>query len=263
MAKYQCFTLDNNGYKFNCYKYGQGEKTLLIVHGAATESMGFDDFIEKFNNEWTVYIYDRRGYGKNDKPTRYDLVEQIKDLSVVAEFINRPFTLLAHSLGSTIALAYAYQNPKYIQKLVLYEPFLCSILPKGHWYYDKLDKTKSLLWAGKKAEAMNVFFSLISYDKERQRPLSRQLLKTLRKNFDVFFDGEFIDSTLFKLEYEKLSMPVYVGVGELSKGGVVEDGIKIFNKKTNCQIFTTSGAHNMFYDRPQEFYDSIMPVLSL
>lgn len=261
MAECQRFTLNNKDCTFNVYKYGEGKKIMLIVHGAATEALGFEDFINLLGEEWTVFVYDRRGYGKNDSASDYNFLEQANDLKVVADYINKPFTLFAHSLGSSIALAYAYQHPQLISKLILYEPFLAGILPKEHWYYGLLDKTKLFLKDGKRADAMNLFFSIISYEKEKRRPLSRQLLLTMRKNFDVFFEGEFIDSTLFKLEYKELPMPVYVGLGEQSRGGVVEEGIVLLKEKVDFEFFNTCGAHNMYYDRPQEFYQSIIKFL--
>jgi pimeloyl-ACP methyl ester carboxylesterase len=122
------------------------ERTLLYVHGATyPASTAFDlkldgvswmDYIAA--RGYDVYLLDLRGYGKSTRPKEMDqepganppIVRgdtAVKDIGAVVDFIlaRRSIprvNLMGWSWGTVTMAAYTTQNPRKVERLVLYAP---------------------------------------------------------------------------------------------------------------------------------------------
>jgi 3-oxoadipate enol-lactonase len=47
---------------------GEGEP-LILVHGTGADAKSFEDMIPLLNNEFKVYAYDMRGFGRTIRPS--------------------------------------------------------------------------------------------------------------------------------------------------------------------------------------------------
>ena len=71
---------------------------------------------------YRVITYDLRGHGRSDRtPSGYDVASMARDLeAVVGQLASQDeVTLVGHSYGGVIALAFALRHPKRVRKLVL------------------------------------------------------------------------------------------------------------------------------------------------
>ncbi len=96
------------------------EKTkpvLMISHGYAEHSGRYMNVVDHFVPKcYPVYALDHRGHGRSDGPRAQvdDFSEYIKDLKTFFNIIRKEnpddkIFLIGHSMGSAIALAYAYE----------------------------------------------------------------------------------------------------------------------------------------------------------
>ena len=122
------------------------EKVLLYVHGATYPSeTAFDLELDGFSwmdyiarRGYDVYLLDLRGYGRSTRPAEMDQPAKdnapivktetaVRDIEAVVEHILQrrgieKLNLLGWSWGTTTMGSYAAQNPRRVNKLVLYAP---------------------------------------------------------------------------------------------------------------------------------------------
>ncbi len=114
--------------KVNFVQAGEGSP-LIMIHGLAASLHDWDDLIPAAaENGYASYAFDLLGHGDSYKP------EDVKDYNVdevyahMVEWIDsldldEPPVLIAHSLGSYLALIHALRTPEQVRALVLTNPF--------------------------------------------------------------------------------------------------------------------------------------------
>lgn len=76
-------TLNYNGKLIQIYKWGQGSRKALFVHGWASHSFRWKNYIEELvNKDFTVYAFDAPGHGKSqgrmlNLPMYSDIIQNI------------------------------------------------------------------------------------------------------------------------------------------------------------------------------------------
>ena len=66
------------GHQMFSLKQGDGNQTLILIHGFPTSSYDYYDVIDKLSQDYTVLVFDHLGFGFSDKPLdyTYSLVDQ-------------------------------------------------------------------------------------------------------------------------------------------------------------------------------------------
>ncbi|MDB5176545.1 MAG: alpha/beta hydrolase [Candidatus Saccharibacteria bacterium] len=103
---------------------GQG-KTIVLLHGYLSSSHYFKAIRPYLERDFTVVAIDLLGFGKSPKPRiDYTYEQHIDAVRQTIELLNiqKPFTLLGHSMGALIALRYAVDYPEEIDDLLLFNP---------------------------------------------------------------------------------------------------------------------------------------------
>ena len=137
-----------NGVKVNYILYGEGEYTLVLLHGWGQNIEMMKPIGNAFSKEYKVLIPDLPGFGQSIEPdtiwTMYDYVECIHGLLEKLK-IKNPI-LIGHSFGGKISLIYASKYE--VSKLVLFaSPFKKEI--------KKLSLKTKILKAAKKIPGLN------------------------------------------------------------------------------------------------------------
>lgn len=107
---------------------GEGSAPLIVfVHGGGVtgEEVWKENIPFFLENGYQVLSYDLYGRGYSDRPhTVHNPELFLKQLEQLLEKldINKPFYLVALSMGGMIALDYAYAHPRRVKKLVLIDP---------------------------------------------------------------------------------------------------------------------------------------------
>ena len=99
---------------------GKG-KTILCVHGLTANCRCWDLIASELSPEYRVIAMDLRGRGLSDKPdTGYAVMDHMGDiLALLDEQGIASVTLLGHSLGAYISLAFAARYPERVAGLIL------------------------------------------------------------------------------------------------------------------------------------------------
>jgi proline iminopeptidase len=106
---------------------GDGEETLIFVHGGPGNSMesALPD-LEPLSRGRTVIYYDQRGNGRSDlltDPDRLAISKHVEDLETVRKFFKlEKVTLMGNSWGGLLVAFYAVEYPDRVQRMVLHSP---------------------------------------------------------------------------------------------------------------------------------------------
>ncbi len=144
-------------------KYGNKEKSILILPGWGDTRNTFINMINYFQNDYSIYILDYPGFGNSKFPkkdlTIYDYAEIIKEF--IRKFkITNPI-IIAHSFGGRIATLLSSYYKISIDKMVLID--IAGIKPKktlGSFLKEKLYK---------------ILKKIVSFSRNRERYLKKLL----------------------------------------------------------------------------------------
>lgn len=111
-----------NGETYAYREKGNGDKTLVLIHGNLSSSLFWDLLMERLpEDEYRIIAPDLRGFGDS---TYYKTIGTIKDFAEdLKEFADAldldPFILVGWSLGGLVAEQFTADYEEYIVKLVL------------------------------------------------------------------------------------------------------------------------------------------------
>ena len=99
---------------------GRGNQ-MLCVHGLTANCRCWDVIASSLAPENKIIAIDLRGRGLSDKPSAgYSLQHHIKDILCVLDDLKQErITLMGHSLGAFISLAFAANYPERTEKIIL------------------------------------------------------------------------------------------------------------------------------------------------
>ena len=103
---------------------GDGETAVVLVHGNIASWRWWLSVLENPPAGCTAYVSDIRGFGDSEQTEGgYNIEQFAADLD---DFVNElaldHIHLVGHSLGAAVALQYAVQYPRKVQKLMLVSP---------------------------------------------------------------------------------------------------------------------------------------------
>ena len=100
--------------------FGNLPATLIFIHGVGMCGEIWQPQVEYFSKSYRVITYDFLGHGQSplpkNKPTLDDYVEQLKNLVDTIGVSN--FSLVGHSMGAIISVAFARKFPLKVNALV-------------------------------------------------------------------------------------------------------------------------------------------------
>lgn len=110
------FNIDGTAYKI----FGDRPPTLIFIHGVGMCGEIWQPQVEYFSKSYRVITYDFLGHGQSplpkNEPTLDDYVEQLNNLVDTIGVSN--FSLVGHSMGAIISVAYARKFPLKVNALV-------------------------------------------------------------------------------------------------------------------------------------------------
>lgn len=114
-------TIHSNGFSMDFFKFGHGNKTLVMLPGLSLKKIQPDaekvaEAYSIMEDEFTVYLFDRR----NELPPVYSIYDMAKDTATVIKGLGlKDIYLCGVSQGGMIAMSIAIENPRLVKKLAL------------------------------------------------------------------------------------------------------------------------------------------------
>ena len=98
----------------------EGEN-VFCIHGLTANSRCWDRIASGLNPQFRVLAMDLRGRGLSDKPSKgYSIHQHVEDVAALLEDQKlERVTLMGHSLGAYISLAFAARYPDRVRRLIL------------------------------------------------------------------------------------------------------------------------------------------------
>ena len=117
-----------NGHRIHCLDQGQGP-VVVFLHGSGSGASGHSNFSGNYpwlaEQGYRVIVPDLLGYGYSDKPDdvqyHLDLFVECLQQALDALGVQR-CTLIGNSLGGAIALKFALDHPRQVERMVLMAP---------------------------------------------------------------------------------------------------------------------------------------------
>ncbi len=115
---------------------GKGDD-ILCIHGLTANSRCWDRIVSGLVPDYRVLAMDLRGRGLSDKPGKgYSVAHHVRDVKNVLDDQDlERITLMGHSLGAFVSLAFAAQYPDRVKRLILVDA--AGDLTEAQW--DKIE----------------------------------------------------------------------------------------------------------------------------
>ena len=126
-AKIEIETVKTDEFSMDYFRFGQGERTLVILPGLSVQSvMGSADAVAEayqlLTDAFTIYLFDRRA----DLPAVYSVYDMARDTAEAIRTLGlEDVCLFGTSQGGMIAMDIAIEYPDLVQKLVLGSTSAC------------------------------------------------------------------------------------------------------------------------------------------
>ena len=97
---------------------GKGTETLVFIAGLGGTTRYWESRLQSIEGRYRIVLVDLLGFGRSPKPwMQYTVERQVAALhDAIQSFA--PFTLVGHSLGALIAVAYAAEHPEKVKNIV-------------------------------------------------------------------------------------------------------------------------------------------------
>lgn len=114
-----------NGIDLNVREMGDPAAPLLLfLHGFPEHAGAWDEIMPAFADRWHTVAPNQRGYATSSKPAdleAYRVKHLVRDVLALAALLSpdRPFVLVGHDWGASVAYATAIAAPERVAKLVI------------------------------------------------------------------------------------------------------------------------------------------------
>jgi pimeloyl-ACP methyl ester carboxylesterase len=186
---FQSKTLSVNGITVSYMDEGKGSKTLLLVHGLASNGGFWRYNIAELSKHFRVIAVDLPGYGKSDKGVYpYTMTFYADILSGLLQQLNiDKVVYVGHSMGGQIGIHFSFRHAEQIEKLILAAP--AGIEPFSRGDGDWLKSVMTIDWVKKTPEdriRANIAMNFSSYSDRFEWMVEERARMAYAKDFEDF-----------------------------------------------------------------------------
>lgn len=258
---------------------GKGEKTILLVHGLASNAGFWRYVIPELSKNYRVIALDLPGYGKSQKGAYpYGMTfyaDQIKRLA--DELRLDKFIFVGHSMGGQIGITFSLKYLERLEKLVLASPAGVEEFERGEGDWLRSVMTKSFI---KKTPEdgirRNLAINFYSWNDKWEWMVEERVRMIKAKEFDEFaytvvrcVNGMLDEPTFDKLK--NISIPTLIVYGKYDglipnpylNPGFTSDVFQWGAKQIpNCKLYEIDNCgHMLQIEKPEEFSNAILNFL--
>lgn len=270
--------LDNT--KISYIDQGSGDKTIILVHGLASNAGFWRYNIPVLSKKYRVIAIDLPGYGKSQKGEyTYSMsfyADQIKKL--IDELKLKNVVYVGHSMGGQIGIVLAIKYPTLLHKLILASPAGFEEFERGEGDWLRSVMTmKGVKSTTEEGIRRNLAMNFYRWDDKWEWMVEERVRMRKATDFDEFAYAvvRCINGMLDEPTFDKLSMiktPTLVIYGKydglipnsyLNPGftsDVFEKGIKDIKDAKLVEI--DNAGHMIQIEKPDEFNKAVLDFLN-
>ena len=150
---FQAVWLNVDGMRIHCLTAGESGSSIVLLHGAGADSatLSWGEVIGPLSSHHRVFAPDLPGYGRSPKPDiQYTMDFYVQFVQQLLDVLQQDqIVLVGLSMEGAIALALALRSPKWVEKLVLVDPYGIQDKVVAHWLsylYVHLPSLDELSW---------------------------------------------------------------------------------------------------------------------
>lgn len=175
-----------NDLNISYFDVGQGENTLIFLHGWGSDATAFFYTVSKLCAKYRIIALDFAGFGQSENPkSSYTVADYAHDVVTLLDVLGiQKAVFIGHSFGTRVAIEIAVYNPQIARGLVIVDG--AGIKPRRKpSYYLKVLAHKILKRLGKKGlkgssdynalsdDMKKVFVNIVNYD---QKPILNRIV---------------------------------------------------------------------------------------
>ncbi len=268
-----------------------GNHKLVLLHGNMSSSANFDILMNEISTEFTIYALDQRGFGDSSYEKTADSIKAYADdLAQFAKAVElESFDLLGWSFGGNVAMRFAIDHKKMLNKLVLLSAGglhgfpvekrrFFGLIPTGKYLSSKEDIQKSVkpiekIREKKQRKILQMVFNRTLYS--NKKPNKARYVKYEKAFFqqrnlvDVNYalahfnltdtSNGVVDGTN---EVSKIEVPVLIMHGKLDKIVPYSVAEETSEKLKNAEFKSfEEGSHALFVDETKTVCTTIFDFL--
>jgi pimeloyl-ACP methyl ester carboxylesterase len=260
-----------NDYEIAYVDEGNSENVLLFIHGLGSYLKAWDRNIPELKNHFRCIALDLPGYGKSSKQIHSGEVSfYVEILNAFISKLNlKNVSLVGHSMGGQIALAYAIKYPSQILKLILAAPAGFETFNQGEIELIKKIISPEILFKTSDHQIrLNYQFNFFKMPAETEEMIGDRI--AIKTDEDFFNHCNIVSNSLFGL----LNTPVFDQLKQIKIPTLIffgKDDLLIPNKsihQTTTEEISSRGSsqiinskvilldecgHFLQYEKPDEF----------
>jgi pimeloyl-ACP methyl ester carboxylesterase len=245
------------------YKYGVGQKAILLFHGFGQDYTAFESWIEELKNDFTIYSFDLFLHGQStwaERPLEKEDWKNVMELFFQKEKINQ-FELAGFSMGGKFAFATLEAFPERIKRMVLIAPDGIKV---NFWYRLATYPVAMRALFESFISKPNFFFSLARF-LQSVRIIDKYLLRFVMLQMDTEEKRKRVYSTWIYFRHLKFEMraiaelinqkniALKIIVGRFDKVIPIKDMNRLLKHVPNGKLEILETGHNQLIPAAKEF----------
>ncbi len=260
-----------NGITVSYMDEGKGEKTIVLVHGLASNGGFWRNNIGELSKQYRVIAIDLPGYGKSDKGVYpYTMSFYADIVSSLLTQLNIPKVVyVGHSMGGQIGIHFSFRHKEQVERMILAAP--AGLEPFSRGDGDWLKSVMTIDFVKKTPEdriRANLAMNFYNYNDKYEWMVEERARMTKAKDFEDFcyavirsVSGMIDEPTTKRLK--EISVPTHLIFGTndglipnpILHGGSAADVAKIGTDAIpNVTLtFIPEAGHMLQIEKPDEF----------
>lgn len=243
---------------------------MLMVPGAAGSADSFRMVTEYLAANYTVVIYDRRGFSRSQLRGPQDYQHRLQTDAddarrMIEHLSDEPATVFGNSSGAQVALEVLTHYPAVVRTLVPHEPAAVRQLPDGREWVSFFFGTYDLYRQAGTAPAQQQFAEQILTVSDRQSlPPSPGNGEPILVNTTYWFERELRQYPVVDLDLDVLKAlagRIVPAAGVESRGYPCHEVTARLARKLDRELIELPGGHLGFLSQPAEFARQVVQGL--
>lgn len=237
--------------------YGSGERTVVFLHGFLASAKYWQLPQRELSSTHRTIAISLLGFGRSPKPhsSEYTYQEHTAAIKATleAQGVNKPFTLVGHSMGALLALRFAIEHPKLVDSVKLFNPPLFidqqqarQNLADTGTIYKFILYSKWRRWFWRSARFLPIFYVAGERGKKGHLGFMRHSHRSREQSLYNIIEKQDAFSDLTRLQ-----QPAHLIVSRYDRYAYLQN-LSLYNLPTNIKILFKDTGHHFPIQDPQE-----------